>query len=76
MSDKDNTTKPELLPCPFCGGAVSMIVRDDGSGHGESYDLVTIQCDPCGASVSRGSYKDYMVEQRKVCAIKTWNRRA
>jgi len=65
MATKDNTTKPELLPCPFCGDSESLVVENDNSGSTYCY---VVFCDGCTAI---GPCDD-----NKEGAIADWNRRA
>jgi Lar family restriction alleviation protein len=67
MSDTDSTTKPELLPCPFCGSA-DVDFDDVAAGN----DIFCVKCNGCRAkSVYLGDIP-YRFEK----LTEAWNRRA
>lgn len=66
MSKKDSTTKPELLPCPFCGDSARVYVLKDG----DTDTAMWVCCDVCEAS---GPEVPLGTEQE---IIDAWNRRA
>lgn len=62
----------ELKPCPFCGGAAELKVKDYAMmGHKKQ---AYVRCKVCGTT------SDYFSEDIAYCAnekaIKAWNRRA
>lgn len=61
--------KPELKPCPFCGGEAERKEDTACMGHGDFCTYQIIQCKECGARVTGGYYgeNDNTVEK--------WNRR-
>ena len=81
MSDQDNTTQPELLPCPFCGGEAKLL-HNSGS-YGYTPPSITVSCAPCKISYSadtsqwekgKGHYGVY--DEAKAEVMAWWNRRA
>jgi len=66
MNDKDTTTKPELLPCPFCGEMPNDRLSTDGS-------LYVIECtgEECFFKPRHTDYLRY-----KTLIVNEWNRRA
>lgn len=44
---------PNLLPCPFCGGAAAHDTRVEGNSNGPDADLVTVGCEACGIVMER-----------------------
>lgn len=66
----------ELLDCPCCGYAAKYFQSSSrSSGHGESSDLVGVECSKCHLKIEFGSYANYQVFERKECAAKIWNTR-
>jgi len=61
MTNTDNTTKPELLPCPFCAEDKELHIVTN------SVDGFTMQCLTCG---SEGPSESSESE-----AVTYWNRR-
>jgi hypothetical protein len=86
MTDKDNTTKPELSPCPFCGeipaypdgmGTQFEIWSDCGMAISsvQICDLMTIEerlADP----FTNYRYKQKYIDRAAVEAGNNWNCRA
>jgi Lar family restriction alleviation protein len=64
--EEDMTEHTPLLPCPFCGSAVSM--SRDRLGNDEQTECYQVECD-CGAVA--GAWRT-----RKQDAISDWNRRS
>jgi len=79
MSDVDNTPKPDLLPCPFCGFPLHEVERSKGIFFGQTYSDrypegvakqnhgFSIRCEGCGCQTCWWHY-DWE-------AIKAWNNR-
>lgn len=63
MTDK----KPDLLPCPFCGGDAAVVDLNDTGGVRVAGFRMAVRCSKCGATVEGRS---------TLHSIKTWNRRA
>lgn len=64
-----------LLPCPFCGGEAVAQSTPTGSGHGESYDKISVSCRSCKAEIGEGSYAGHEVARRTRTVVEKWNRR-
>ena len=71
MSETDSSTKPELLPCPFCGNddirimsawAISEQSPNDYAAH------CSLLIDGCGAT---GRFS-----RERLVVVTSWNRRA
>jgi hypothetical protein len=56
MTDQDDSTKPELLPCPFCGGAPHPIEIGKRLGYGEYESHVTFLAITCGLCLASSSH--------------------
>ena len=67
MNTKDNTTKPELLPCPFCG-----CDKPELSVPAATPDMICVRCPDCWAK----SLYVLGILSGPVDAVEAWNRRA
>lgn len=68
--------KPELLPCPFCGGAILKLYKTRTAARGGGAHSVYIKCQRCharGPKVSLGVGDDPDRELEE--ATKAWNKR-
>jgi Lar family restriction alleviation protein len=70
MVEKDNSTKPELLPCPFCGKSVS-----EWSTHTQKGYKTKIRCGRCTVTMSFCSRVHGKLAVKEM-TIANWNRRA
>ena len=67
MSDKDSTPKPELLPCPFCGGKAALQTI---SSFSRNRFFHYVACNDPSCDVGTAQYR------KKTQAAVRWNRRA
>ena len=61
-------TKPELKPCPFCGGSVSIGISDEGTTG-------AIECAKGSSCIGSGLLIGFMKADQET-AIAAWNTRA
>lgn len=59
--------KPELKPCPFCGGEASITLYDPYDGYQGNCGYYVVCCSKCSVQ---------MQNSNKEKLIKEWNRRA
>ena len=64
-----------LKRCPFCGCSATLSVKEDGFGHGESYDAVEAHCDKCPARIADNDYAGRNHEARIEKITIQWNTR-
>ncbi len=62
-----------LKACPFCGYSAREFQRSDGSGHGESYNRIGVECSQCDAEIGFGGYVGQEEATRLTRAIYQWN---
>ena len=74
---KGRTPKPELAPCPFCGGAAEVVTRNvepqNDPWYGKKMETFVL-CE-CGCCLFDGFFHEgfWDAETR---AVEAWNRRA
>jgi len=80
-----DTDGPELLPCPFCGGAAyylsptmtGHVPKMDCKPQTSEYPTYQVECQRCGAhSVPRIMHLACTEAEGKQAAADAWNRRA
>ena len=60
--------KNDLMPCPHCGGAITIIDDNRYCSYGELPSIFWVVCKMCGARGGTGKNSKE--------AVKQWNRRA
>jgi Lar family restriction alleviation protein len=61
----------QLLPCPFCGGDA----KYEAEGEWQYYDVWSVECQVCGASVCGNADMRVSGASAKAEAIAAWNTR-
>ena len=61
----------QLLPCPFCGGDA----KYEAEGEWQYYDVWSVECRECGASLSGNADMRVSGASAKAEAITSWNTR-
>jgi Lar family restriction alleviation protein len=61
----------QLLPCPFCGGDA----KYEAEGEWQYYDVWSVECRECGASLSGNADMRVSGASAKAEAIAAWNTR-
>lgn len=66
-------TRPiDLKPCPFCGGEVNIVLKDNGLFESGHYFLIKHKRNKCNVDCVIFKYNAHTLED----ACKTWNRRS